>query len=296
MANKKRLSQVIHKVLKCSVNVQSLFDVHAKRFHEYKRQLLNALQIVHHYIRLKEDRIEPPSPVTYIFAGKAAAGYYMAKLTIQFIHSIAQIISNDPLASDWINVVFLPDYCVSLAETIIPAADLSEQISTSGWEASGTGVMKFAMNGALTMGSQDGANLEILREVGEKNIYLFGLSPAQASALASNWEYHPRNFYRSSSSIQRVMDAVAEGQFDTDARGAFRPLIASILDARDPYFCLADFDSYISVHDAACADFAEASDWTRKAIMNVAGMGQFSSDRTIREYAEKIWNIFPSPP
>jgi glycogen phosphorylase len=295
-ANKERLAQRIRRTLGFSVDVHSLFDVHAKRFHEYKRQLLNVLQIVHQYLRLKEDNVAPASPHTYIFAGKAAAGYYMAKLAIQFIHSVAQIVSADPLARDWIKIVFLPDYCVSLAESIIPAADLSEQISTSGWEASGTGVMKFAMNGALTIGSQDGANIEIRREVGENNIYLFGLSPSEAARLAGDWEYHPRNFYRRHSSIQRVMDAIVAGQFDTDARGAFRPLVASVLDSRDPYFYLADLDPYITVHARACEDFAKPADWTRKAISNVAGMGTFSSDRTIREYAEKIWNILPAPP
>jgi glycogen phosphorylase len=295
-ANKERLTKVIRRILGFSVDPSSLFDVHAKRFHEYKRQLLNALQIVHQYLCLTEDGATPPSPHVYIFAGKAAAGYYMAKLIIQFIHSVAEIISANSLARDWIKVVFLPDYRVSLAETIIPAADLSEQISTAGWEASGTGVMKFAMNGALTLGTQDGANIEIQHAVGEDNIYIFGLSPSQAAQLAVDWEYHPRNFYRIHSSVQRVMDAIAGGQFDTDAPGAFQPLVASVLDSRDTYFHLADLDPYISVHTRTSEDFVRSSEWTRKAILNIAGMGKFSSDRTIREYANKIWDIHPSPP
>jgi glycogen phosphorylase len=294
-ANKERLAQLIGRIMGIQVDVHSLFDVHAKRFHEYKRQLLNVLQIVHQYLRITEDGETPSQPHTYIFAGKASAGYYMAKLIIQFIHSVAEIISSDPLAHDWMQLIFLPDYRVSLAETIIPAADLSEQISTAGWEASGTGVMKFAMNGALTIGTHDGANIEILREVGMDNIYLFGLLPQQAAQLAADWEYHPRNFYRHHSSIQRVMDAIAEGRFDTDARGAFRPLVTSVLDSRDPYFHLADLDSYIAAHIRASEDFSRSSDWTRKAILNVAGMGKFSSDRTIREYAGDIWNILPAP-
>jgi starch phosphorylase len=184
---------------------------------------------------------------------------------------------------------------VSLAEVLIPAADISEQISTAGWEASGTGVMKFAMNGALTLETQDGANLEILREVGADNIYMFGLSPTEAAQLAADWEYHPRNFYRSHAFIQRTMDAIAGGLFDMDLQGAFLPLIASVLDSRDPYFHLADLDAYRKVHLRTAEDFAQTSEWTRKAILNVAAMGKFSSDRTIREYAEEIWKIRPAP-
>jgi starch phosphorylase len=245
---------------------------------------------------LKEDGAAPASPHTYIFAGKAAAGYFMAKLIIQFIHSVANVINADAAARDWIKVVFFPDYRVSLAEMIIPAADLSEQISTAGWEASGTGVMKFAMNGALTLGSQDGANIEIQDEVGKENIYTFGLSPAEAAAYAADRAYHPREFYNRLEPVRRVMDAVARGRFDGENRGAFQPLVASVLDSRDPYFHLADLESYIEVHTRAAEDFTHPEDWTRKAILNVAGMGRFSSDRTIREYATKIWNLRPSPP
>ncbi len=294
-ANKQRLAQRIRRLLGLQVDVHSLFDVQAKRIHEYKRQLLNIFHIVHQYLCLIEDGITPPSPHTYIFAGKAAAGYYMAKLAIQFIHAVADVINADPLANDWIKVAFLPDYRVSLAEVLIPAADLSEQISTAGWEASGTGVMKFALNGALTLGTQDGANLEILREVGEDNIYMFGLSPSQAAQMSVDWEYHPRNFYRAHSSVRRVMDAIAGGRFDTDEKGAFRPLVAGVLDARDPYFHLADLDPYIKAHRRTAEDFSQPSDWIRKAILNVAGMGNYSSDRTIREYADDIWNIKPAP-
>jgi glycogen phosphorylase len=295
-ANKERLARLIRRTLGVPVNIHSLFDVHAKRFHEYKRQLLNVLQIVHQYLLLTEDGIKPLLPHTYIFAGKAAAGYYMAKLIIQFIHSVAEVISSDPLARDWINVVFLPDFRVSLAEIIIPAADVSEQISPAGWEASGTGVMKFAMNGALTLGTHDGANIEILREVGEDNIYMFGFSPEQATRLSTDREYHPRNFYRSCPSVQRVIDAISSGRFDANSPGAFGPLIANILDSRDPYFHLAELDPYIAAHTRISEDFAHPSDWTRKAILNVAGMGMFSSDRAIWEYAENIWNIMPALP
>lgn len=294
-ANKERLAQFIRRLLGIPVDVHALFDVQAKRIHEYKRQLLNAFQIVHQYLRLIEDGETPESPHTYIFAGKAAAGYYMAKLIIQFIHSVAEVVNADPLANDWIKIAFLPDYRVSLAEVLIPAADLSEQISTAGWEASGTGVMKFALNGALTLGTLDGANLEILREVGADNIYVFGLSPEQAARMAADWDYHPRNFYRAHSSVQRVMDAIAGGRFDTDEKGAFRPLVASVLDSRDPYFHLADLDPYIEAHRTIARDFAQSSDWIRKAIRNVAGMGNYSSDRTIQEYADDIWRIRPVP-
>jgi glycogen phosphorylase len=293
--NKERLAQMIRRILGLQIDAYSFFDVHAKRIHEYKRQLLNALHIIHQYIRLKDDGVTPALPHTYIFAGKAAAGYFMAKLVIQFIHSIADVIRTDPRARDWIQVVFLPDYRVSLAEVIIPAADLSEQISTPGWEASGTGVMKFALNGALTLGTQDGANIEIQREVGQENIYMFGLSPVETARLAGDWDYHPRIYYRDSQAIQRVIDAIAGGRFDSDAPGAFRPLIAGILDSRDPYFHLADFDPYIEAHERAAGDFSSPTNWTRKAIMNVAAMGKFSSDRAIREYADTIWNIRQVP-
>jgi starch phosphorylase len=294
-ANKERLSKRIRRLLGIHVDTNSLFDVQAKRIHEYKRQLLNVLHIAHQYLCLIEDGVTPASPHTYIFAGKAAAGYYMAKLVIHFIHAVAEVINSDARARDWIKVVFLPDYRVSLAEILIPAADISEQISTAGWEASGTGVMKFAMNGALTIGTQDGANLEILREVGEDNIYMFGLSPSEAAQLSADWDYHPRNFYRSHAFIQRVMDAIAGGIFDMDVKGAFRPLIASVLDSRDPYFHLADFDAYRKAHVRTAEDFARTSEWTRKAILNVAAMGKYSSDRTIREYAAEIWRIRPEP-
>lgn len=295
-ANKKRLARVIDKGLDVEVDSSSIFDVHAKRIHEYKRQLLNVLHIIHQYLRLKEDGVAPAAPHTYIFAGKAAAGYFMAKLIIQFIHSVAEVINADVLARDWIRVVFFPDYRVSLAEMIIPAADISEQISTAGWEASGTGVMKFAMNGALTIGSQDGANIEIRDEVGNDNIYMFGLSPEEAAAYTADRAYHPREFYHRLEPLRRVMDAVAGGRFDGENRGVFQPLVTSVLDARDPYFHLADLESYIDVHARAAEDFTHPEEWTSKAILNVAGMGRFSSDRTIREYAAKIWNLKSSVP
>jgi glycogen phosphorylase len=294
--NKERLAQLIRRTLGFPVDTHSLFDVQVKRMHEYKRQLLNVLNIVYQYLRITEDGVMPPSPHTYIFSGKAAAGYYMAKLVIQFIHSVADVVSADPVVRDWIRVVFLPDYRVSLAETIIPAADLSEQISTAGCEASGTGVMKLAMNGALTMGTRDGANIEIAREVGESNIYIFGLTPSQTAQLAGDWEYHPRDFYRRFTSVQRVMDAIAGGRFDGDSRGLMQPLVASVLNGRDPYFHLADLDSYIAAQLRAAEDFSRSAEWTRKAIFNVAGVGKFSSDRTVREYADKIWNLFPALP
>ncbi len=295
-SNKQRLAQLIRRTLGIQVDLNSVFDVQVKRFHEYKRQLLNVLHIVYQYLHLTEDGAMPPSPHTYIFSGKAAAGYYIAKLVIQFIHSVADVISADPAARDWIKIVFLPDYRVSLAEMIIPAADLSEQISTAGREASGTGVMKLAMNGALTIGTQDGANIEILREVGENNIYIFGLTPSQTAQLSGDWEYHPRDYYRRFPSVQRVMDAIAGGRFDGETRGLLQPLVANVLNGRDPYFHLADLDSYISAHHRAAEDFARPSLWTRKTILNVAGMGKFSSDRTVREYAEKIWNLKPALP
>lgn len=295
-ANKEALARIIERTVGARIDPHALFDVHAKRIHEYKRQLLNTLQIIHQYLRLTEDGQPPATPQTYIFAGKAAAGYYMAKLVIRFIHAIASVIDGDPSARDWIKVVFLPDYRVSLAEAVIPAADISEQISTAGWEASGTGVMKFAMNGAVTLGSHDGATIEIRDEVGEENIYMFGLSPEGATELFRDREYHPRNFYRRFPSVQRVADTIAGGRFDGETRGVFQPLVSSILESRDPYMHLADLDSYIAAHTAAAGDFANRSGWTRKAILNSAGMGKFSSDRTIGEYASEIWNLSPVKP
>jgi starch phosphorylase len=228
-------------------------------------------------------------PRTHIFAGKAAPGYWMAKLIIKLINNIAAVVNNDPRTQGLIKVVFMHDYRVSLAEKIIPAADLSEQISTAGMEASGTGNMKFAMNGALTIGTLDGANVEIREEVGDENIYIFGLKTAEIEVQRST--YNPWIFYNSSPGVRKVIDALNEDRFCVDEPGIFKPIVASLLQRGDFYFHLADFDSYLAAQDRVSRDFQNPSLWAQKAILNVARSGKFTSDRTVAEYAREIWGI-----
>jgi starch phosphorylase len=293
-ANKLTLADVIAESVDVKVDPATLFDVQAKRLHEYKRQLLNALHIVHLYLQLLDGAGGEITPRTFVFAAKAAPGYWMAKLIIKLINNIAAVVNADPVVRDQIKVAFLPDYRVTLAERIIPAADLSEQISTAGKEASGTGNMKLALNGALTIGTLDGANIEIAEAVGKDNIYIFGLTVAEVAALRAN-EYNPRWLYESSPRIHAVIDALRSDMFSKDEPGLFQPVIDSLLN-RDEYFLLADFDAYVETQERVAVDFLDRSLWTRKAIINIAGMGRFSSDRSITEYASKIWHVRPVPP
>ncbi len=292
-SSKALLTRVIHDRCRVAVSPDALFDVHVKRIHEYKRQLLNVMQIIHQYLRMTQDGKTPPAPRVYIFAGKAAPGYWAAKQLIKLITSVGQVINNDPRVQGLIKVVFIPDYRVSLAEQIIPATDVSEHISTAGTEASGTGSMKFAMNGALTIGTHDGATIEIMDEVGQENIFLFGLQVEEIRQMREQGAYHPRTYYQRNPNIRRLMDTFVSGLFCPDEPGRFRWIYEAVLDRGDPYFHLADLESYIETQERVAKAFQDPAVWACKAILNVARTGKFSSDRAIAEYAREIWNIKP---
>jgi starch phosphorylase len=273
------------------VEPDSLFDVQVKRIHEYKRQLLNVLHVITLYNRLTANPQRDLLPRTVIFGGKAAPGYAMAKLIIRLINAVGAVVNGDPALRSRLAVAFIADYRVSLAEQIVPAADLSEQISTAGTEASGTGNMKFALNGALTIGTMDGANVEIREEVGADNIFIFGCTADEIATLRP--QYEPREWYRDNPELAQALDMIRDGAFSPDAPDQFRPLVDSLLDGGDRYFVLADYAAYIAAQERAEGVYRDAATWTRMAILNVARMGKFSSDRTIRQYAEEIWHITP---
>jgi starch phosphorylase len=294
-ANKERLARLIKNTGLVVVDPDSLFDIQVKRIHEYKRQLLNCLQIIHEYLALVEDGREPAHPKTYVFGGKAAPGYWAAKQIIKLINDVGRAINHDRRAEGRLKVVFVPDYRVSLAEIIIPAADLSEQISTAGKEASGTGNMKFAMNGALTIGTLDGANIEIMEEVGPENIFIFGLKAAEVEQMRREGSYDPREYYRRSPAVRRVLDALRSDRFCPREPGLHRWLYDRLLGRGEEYFHAADLDSYIEAQRKAGQTFVTRPAWARKAVLNVARMGKFSSDRTIRAYADEIWGLTPVP-
>jgi glycogen phosphorylase len=293
-ANKERLARMIRETTRVSVDPVSLFDVHAKRIHAYKRQLLNVMHIIDDYLCLREGAKTPSAPRTYVFAGKAAPGYWVAKQIIKLVNSVAGIINADRKAREWMRVVFIPDYRVSLAELMIPAADLSEQISTAGKEASGTGNIKFAMNGALTIGTLDGANIEIRRDVGPENIFIFGLTAEQVQNLTTEHRYRPRKHYERDPAARRVLDALASDLFCPREPGLFQWIRDALLDPADEHVHLADFPSYLQAHADAGAEYSQTTTWSRKAILNVARVDNFSSDRTIREYARDIWRLEPT--
>jgi glycogen phosphorylase len=289
--NKIRLATLIHEAEQVRVDPDSLFDIQVKRIHEYKRQLLHAMYVMYSYLGVVDEGLRPAVPRTHIFGGKAAPGYWMAKLIIKLINNLALIVNNDARADEWMKVVFMRDYRVSLAEKIIPAANLSEQISTAGMEASGTGNMKFAMNGALTIGTLDGANVEILEEVGAGNIHIFGLKAEEIEVRRNS--YNPCDCYDASPDIRRVLDALRDNRFSPDEPGLFQPIIDSLLHQGDYYFHLADFDSYLAEQQRVSRDFQNVPAWTCKAILNVARSGKFTSDRAVAEYAKDIWGIKP---
>jgi starch phosphorylase len=295
-ANKVRLAAVIKDTTGVTVDPQSIFDVQVKRLHQYKRQLLNVMQIIHHYFRIVEDGEQLAAPATYIFAGKAAPGYYAAKLIIKLIHAVGSLVNRDSRVNGQMRVVFVPDYRVSLAEKIIPAADVSEQISTAGTEASGTGNMKMAMNGALTVGTLDGANIEILEEVGRDNIYIFGLTAEQVLSLRSTNSYDPARYCREDASFARVLESMAGDLFCPDEPGLFRSLADQIASPDDPYVHFADLRSYILAKQQIAADYTDRARWTSRAALNIARMAKFSSDRTVTQYADEIWGIRAIPP
>jgi glycogen phosphorylase len=274
-----------------TVDPASLFDVQVKRLHEYKRQLLNVLHIVTLYNRLKDNPHRDTLPRTVILAGKAAPGYAMAKLIIRLINAVGDVVNADPAVRDRLTVAFLADYRVSLAEQIFPGAELSQQISTAGMEASGTGNMKFALNGAVTIGTMDGANIEIREEVGDDNIFIFGLTAAEVAALRPH--YDPWEYYRANPELARVLDMIRDDAFSRGEPGLFRPIVDSLLAGGDRYFLLADYASYIGCQERAARAYRDQDAWTRRSILNVAHMGKFSSDRTIRQYAEEIWRLDP---
>ena len=291
-ANKARLAAHILASTGVTADPASLFDVQVKRIHEYKRQLLNVLQVVARYQAMLAAPQADWVPRTVIFAGKAASSYVSAKNIIRLIHDVGQVINNDARLNGRLKLVFVPNYGVSVAEIIMPGADLSEQISTAGTEASGTGNMKLALNGALTIGTDDGANIEIRQQVGDDNIFIFGLKTAEVAA-AKQSGYQPLRIYESHARIRAVLDAIAGGQFSGDEPGRYRALVDSLLWGGDHYMLLADFDSYLATQARVDALYRDQAAWAKKAIANVAGMGFFSSDRTIAEYAREVWGIKP---
>lgn len=288
-ANKQRLATLVRRELGLVIDPDSLFDVQVKRIHEYKRQLLNLLHVVARYQAILAQPQADWVPRTVVMAGKAASAYVAAKDIIRLAHDIARVVNSDPRVGERLKLVFLPNYGVSLAETIIPAADLSEQISTAGTEASGTGNMKFALNGALTIGTWDGANIEMAQAVGREDFFIFGLQAEQVTQLRE-LGYDPRLHYEESRVLRRVIDAIAQGDFSPGEPGRYRALVDALLQ-RDSYLLLADFHSYLEAQAAVDEAFRDRAGWDAKAIRNIAGMGWFSSDRTICEYARTIWQL-----
>lgn len=291
--NKETLASYIASLTGIKVNLESIFDIHVKRIHEYKRQLLNCLHAIHLYNQIKANPQGSFVPITKIFAGKAAPGYFIAKLIIKLINSVADVVNRDTDLNNLLKIVFLPNYCVSMAEKIMPGADLSEQISTAGMEASGTGNMKFALNGALTIGTLDGANIEIKEEVGDENIFIFGLKADEVLNLKKNG-YNPREYYEKNANLKKVIDMIANGFFSPWNPQLFKPIIDSLINT-DNFMLFADFDAYIRCQSVVSQNFLNPEDWTHKSILNVASTGKFSSDRAIAEYAKDIWNVKSVP-
>ncbi|MEJ5262292.1 MAG: glycogen/starch/alpha-glucan phosphorylase [Ignavibacterium sp.] len=291
MHNRRLLIDYIKNENGIEINPDSMFDVQVKRFHEYKRQLLNVLHVITLYNRIKDNPKIKMVPRTVIFGGKAAPAYYAAKMVIKLINSVADVVNNDPDVGDKLKVVFLKNYSVTLAEKIIPASDLSEQISVAGLEASGTGNMKFAANGALTIGTMDGANIEILEEVGKENIFIFGLLAEEVVELKAKG-YNPRKYYESNPSLKRVIDMITSNYFNPKEPGIFNDMINGLMNV-DYYCVFADYQSYIDTQDRVANEFLNQEEWTKKSIYNVARIGKFSSDRAVSEYAKKIWNVKP---
>lgn len=291
LANKQRLAALIAERTGTKVEPESLFDVQVKRIHEYKRQHLAALHIITLYLRLKREPKTDMPARTFIFGGKAAPGYSMAKLIIKLINSISDLVNSDSIARDRLKVAYFPDFNVTNAQLIYPAADLSEQISTAGKEASGTGNMKFALNGALTIGTLDGANVEIREEVGSENFFLFGLTAEQVEMVKARG-YHPREHYEQNPMLRDVIDFIASGELARGDSDLFRPIVENLLND-DPFLLLADYQAYIDAQDRVNGLWRDTQAWTRSSILNSARMGKFSSDRSIRDYCERVWKIEP---
>ena len=288
---KRTLAEIVERRTGVRIRPESLFDIQVKRLHEYKRQHLNVLHILTLYLRLtRGDGADLPAR-TFLFGAKAAPGYFMAKLIIKLINSVASVVNHDPAVRDRLKVVFFPDYNVKHAQPIFPAADLSEQTSTAGKEASGTGNMKFSLNGALTIGTLDGANVEIREEVGPENFFLFGLDADQVQALKSAG-YRPRDYSDSNAMLREVLDFIASGALAGGDKELFRPLVDNLLD-HDPFLVLADYQSYVECQAQVSTLWLDPQAWTRTCILNVARMGKFSSDRSIRDYCAQVWNVEP---
>ena len=293
LSAKRKLAGYIHRQTGLLVDPSSMFDVQVKRIHQYKRQHLNALQVIAQYLRIKNGKSEGMAPRTIIFGGKAAPGYFMAKLIIRFINGIAEMVNSDPDMDGLLRIVFLPDYNVKLGERVYPATDLSEQISTAGKEASGTGNMKFAMNGALTIGTLDGANIEIRDQVGEKNFFLFGKTEQEIMHLLDEG-YYPRNYINDNSELSEVIHLIEIGHFSNGDKDLFRPLLDNLIN-KDPFFVMADFEDYLNAQNNVSKAWKNRKEWNRMSLLNTARSGFFSSDRSIKDYCNLIWEIDPLP-
>ena len=288
--NKVKLANKIEELMGIKINPNSMFDIQIKRIHEYKRQLLNILHVITLYNRIRKGQAKNTVPRVVIFGGKAAPGYWMAKLIIRLINDVAAIINEDLTVGDQLKVIFYPNYDVSAAELLFPASDLSEQISTAGTEASGTGNMKMALNGALTIGTLDGANVEIMQEVGDENIFIFGLKADEVSVTKSNG-YNPWDYYNSNPELKETLDMITSGYFSIEEPGRYQAIFDNLLNKGDQYLLLADYASYIQTQEHVSGLYKDKEEWSRRAILNVARMGKFSSDRSIREYADNIWKL-----
>ena len=288
--NKLRLAKYIKEHNGIDINPESIFDVQVKRLHEYKRQLMNIMHIMYLYNQLKDNPDMKFYPTTFIFGAKAAAGYKTAKQTIKLINAVADVINNDPAVNDKMKVVFIENYCVSNAEIIFAASNVSEQISTASKEASGTGNMKFMLNGAITLGTMDGANVEIVEEVGSENAFIFGMSSDEVMGYEANGGYNPREIYEQDADIRRVMDQMVDGTYSNGDTETFRELFNSLIN-QDVYFILKDFRSYAEARAKINEAYRDSKAWNRMAILNTACSGKFSSDRTIEEYVRDIWHL-----
>jgi starch phosphorylase len=288
-ANKERLAALVKRECDVEFDPDFMFDVQVKRIHEYKRQLLNVLHVIHLYDRIKRGETEGMTPRCVLIGGKAAPGYAIAKLIIKLVNNVAGVVNADADAAPWLRMVFLPNYRVSSMEIICPGTDLSEQVSTAGKEASGTGNMKFMMNGAVTIGTLDGANIEIREEAGEENFFLFGLTAEQVQQLRAS--YDPAGIVASNPELERVITLVRSGHFNLDEPGLFEPLLNGLLNPHDPWMTMADFDSYVVAQRLAGEAYRDEERWTRMSILNSAASGRFSTDRTMREYNRDIWRL-----
>ena len=292
-ANKEALARQIRQRTGVIVDPGAMFDIQVKRIHEYKRQHLNVLHIVTLYQRLRRNPELAVAPRCFVFGGKAAPGYHMAKLIIRLINGVAEVVNNDPAIAGRLKVAFLPDYNVKNAQTVYPAADLSEQISTAGKEASGTGNMKFMMNGALTIGTLDGANVELREEAGSGNFFLFGLTAEQVHQRQREG-YRPADHFSGNPELREVLDLIAGGHFSRGDHGMFRPLVDNLIYS-DPFLVLADYADYVACQERVSGTWVDPEQWARMSVLNTARSGKFSSDRAIREYCERIWGARAAP-